>query len=93
MDGNVAMNNTLMQIVADQLQAQVVRSSASDYRSALGAAFLAGLYTGQWSNLETLTTIWKPDQIFYPLKGERESRQLYRGWQDAVKRSRGHSTV
>jgi glycerol kinase len=92
MDGNVAMNNTLMQIVADQLQAPVVRSSSSDSRSALGAAFLAGIHTGQWSNLESLATMWKPDQVFYPLKGQRESRQLYQGWQDAVKRSRGHST-
>jgi glycerol kinase len=82
-----------MQIVADQLQTQVERSSSSEYRSALGAAFLAGLHTGQWPNLDALTTMWNPDQVFYPIKDQRETRQLYRGWQDAVKRSRGHSTV
>lgn len=93
LDGNVAMNDTLMQIVADQLQTQVERSSSSEYRSALGAAFLAGLHTGQWPNLDALTTMWNPDHVFYPIKDQRETRQLYRGWQDAVKRSRGHSTV
>jgi glycerol kinase len=92
LDGNVAMNDTLMQILADQLQTQVERSSSSEYRSALGAAFLAGLHTKQWRNLDDLTTIWSPNQVFHPLKDQRETSQLYLGWQDAVKRSRGHST-
>lgn len=90
-DGNVAMNDTLMQIIADQLQAEVERSSSFEHRSALGAAFLAGLQSGVWHELDEVATMWTPDRIFYPKKPERETRLLYQGWQDAVRRSRGLS--
>ena len=90
-DGNVAMNDTLMQIVADQLQSKVERSSSFGQRSALGAAFLAGLHSGVWHELDEITAMWNPDRVFYPQKPASETRLLYQGWQDAVKRSRGLS--
>jgi len=90
-DGNVALNDTLMQIVADQLQAEVERSSLFEHRSALGAAFLAGLQAGVWHELDEVAAMWSPDRVFYPKKSATETRLLYQGWQDAVRRSRGLS--
>ena len=88
-DGNVSMNNTLMQIVADQLQCEVERSSSFEYRSALGAAFLAGLHAGIWQDIDEIATMWSPGRVFYPQKDASETRELYNGWLDAVMRSRG----
>lgn len=88
-DGNVAMNDTLMQIVADQLQTAVERSSSFGHRSALGAAFLAGLHSGIWHGLDEVAAMWHPDRVFYPQKPASETEGLYQGWQDAVCRSRG----
>jgi len=90
-DGNVSMNNTLMQIVADQLQCEVERSSSFEYRSALGAAFLAGLHAGIWHDIDEIATMWSPGRVFYPQKPANETQLLYQGWQDAVRRSRGLS--
>jgi len=88
-DGNVSMNSTLMQIVADQLQCEVERSSSFEYRSALGAAFLAGLHAGIWQDIDEIATMWSPGRVFYPQKDASETRELYNGWLDAVMRSRG----
>jgi len=88
-DGNVSTNDTLMQIIADQLQCEVERSSSFEFRSALGAAFLAGLQAGIWHNLDEIKGMWSPARVFYPRKHESETRELYNGWLDAVERSRG----
>jgi glycerol kinase len=88
-DGNAATNNTLMQIVADQLQSEVERSGEFGHRSALGAAFLAGLCMGEWQGLDEVASMWHPDKVFYPKKPARETEELYEGWKEAVNRSRG----
>ncbi len=90
-DGNVARNDTIMQIVADQLQTEVERSSSFAHRSVLGAAFLAGLHAGIWHGLDEVAAMWTPDRVFYPQKPASETQLLYQGWQDAVRRSRGLS--
>jgi glycerol kinase len=90
-DGNVSMNNTLMQIVADQLQAPVERSGAFGHRSALGAAFMTGLRVGVWDGVDTIRTMCHSDRIFYPQKSPTEVSTLYQGWKDAVRRARGLS--
>jgi glycerol kinase len=88
-DGNVSMNDTLMQIVAGQMQCEIERSSSFKNRSALGAAFLAGLHAGFWHDLDEIAAMWSPNQVFYPQKNASETYERYQGWQDAVSRSRG----
>jgi glycerol kinase len=85
-DGGASINNYLMQFQADMLDALVVRP-ANIETTAMGAAFLAGLATGFWNNVDELKTIRSIDQSFSP-KMERQVRtKLYQGWQKAVSRT------
>jgi glycerol kinase len=84
-DGGAAANNLLMQMQADQLQAPVERPVVAE-TTALGAAFLAGLATGQWSSTEELAATWKLDRRFDP--GQRDEA-AHRRWREAVRRSLG----
>lgn len=88
-DGNVARNDTLMQILADQLQILVERPSDFGDRTALGAAYLAGIHLGIWQRPEETQKLWRSECIFYPQKPSSETQALYQGWQEAVRRSRG----
>jgi hypothetical protein len=56
-DGGASANDLLMQIQADQLQVPVERPVVAE-TTALGAAFLAGLATGQWSSTDDLAATW-----------------------------------
>ncbi len=83
-DGGASANDLLMQIQADQRQAPVERQA--DRRTALGAAFLAGLATGVWSSQAELAAPWRPDRRFEP--GPREA-SAYARWRSAVERTKG----
>jgi len=84
-DGGAAANNLLMQLQADQLQVPVERPVVAE-TTALGAAFLAGLATGQWSSTDELAATWKLDRRFDP--GQRDESTHGR-WREAVRRSLG----
>jgi glycerol kinase len=82
-DGGMTANEWLCQFLADILQLPVERSQNLE-TTALGAAFLAGLATEVWSDLDELTAIWQRRDCFTPkMPAERRSR-LIGGWQDAV---------
>ena len=55
--------------------------------TALGAAFLAGLATGVWANLEALAATWKAAAVFTPRMAAAHRAQLVAGWQRALKRT------
>jgi glycerol kinase len=82
-DGGAAANNLLMQIQADQLQTAVERPVVAE-TTALGAAFLAGLATGQWASTGELAATWALDRRFEP--GCRDQAGHAR-WREAVSRS------
>jgi glycerol kinase len=84
-DGGASANNLLMQLQADQLQAPVERPVVAE-TTALGAAFLAGLATGVWSDHAELAATWQLDRRFEP--GPRDDRG-YSRWREAVERSKG----
>ena len=86
-DGGASANNLLMQFQADILGATVERPRIIE-TTALGAAYLAGLAVDYWS-LETIEQKWHLDHAFRPEMAEAERKQLYRGWQKAVKRTMG----
>ena len=87
-DGNVARNDTLMQILADQLQIPIERASDFGGRTALGAAYLAGIHLKIWERPEEIAKLWRPDCLFSPQKPYSQTQALYQGWRDAVRRSR-----
>ncbi len=87
-DGGASVNNFLMQFQADILDKKVVRPEVVE-TTAAGAAFLAGLAVGFWSENELISER-KVDKIFTPEISENERRKLYKGWQTAVKQAMLH---
>lgn len=87
-DGGASANDFLMQFQADLLGA-VVKRPANIETTALGAAFLAGLGTGFWPDMEAVKSIWKEDASFEPGMDEEARGALYKGWIRAVERARG----
>ena len=87
-DGGAAANSLLMQLQADQLEAPVERPVVAE-TTALGAAFLAGLATGQWSSTAELAATWKLDRRFEPGPADESAHAR---WREAVRRSLGWAT-
>ncbi|HLO02857.1 MAG TPA: glycerol kinase, partial [Symbiobacteriaceae bacterium] len=56
--------------------------------TALGAAYLAGLAVGFWSDQAELRAKWQRDRTFRPEMAPTERAKRYQGWQRAVERSR-----
>lgn len=82
-DGGATVNDLLMQIQADIMQAKVVRPEITE-TTAMGAAYLAGLAVGYWSSVEEIQQQWKINTCFEP--GENNNPEvLIKGWTRAVK--------
>lgn len=84
-DGGAVINNLLMQFQADLLGVEVERPSCIE-TTALGAAYLAGLATGFWSNKEELRGKAKIECSFKPQMEDRLKEKYYQGWKKAVKK-------
>lgn len=84
-DGGASVNKLLMQFQADILNVPVERPEIVE-TTALGAAFLAGLYVG-FFDYEALKQSWKCDTKYLPYMNEELRNELYKGWQKAVKRT------
>ncbi len=85
-DGGMTANDTLMQLQADILGAEVVRPSNIE-TTALGAAFAAGIGTGYWSGLEEVRSLQAPDQAWEPEWSAERRDALAAEWDRAVERS------
>ena len=86
-DGGMAANGWLCQFLADILQVRVQRPLNVE-TTALGAAFLAGLATGVWSNRDEVSRTWAPQDEFTAAMGPGRRKQLLDGWRDAVERTK-----
>jgi glycerol kinase len=86
-DGGAARNNLLMQFQADLLGVRVVRPRNTE-TTALGAAFLAGLAVGYWSDRDQLASLWAEERHFEPRMSRDKAGERYAGWRDAVARAR-----
>ncbi|MET3876344.1 glycerol kinase GlpK [Chitinophaga sp. OAE865] len=82
-DGGATGNNLLMQFQADILQTKVVRPGITE-TTALGAAYLAGLATGYWQNLEEIASQWNMEKCFSPKLEQEQRQQWINGWNRAV---------
>ncbi len=80
-DGGATVDNLLMQVQADLLQAKVVRPSITE-TTAMGAAYLAGLAIGYWESMEEIQQQWKIDRVFEPVN--KNTSELIKGWHRAV---------
>lgn len=86
-DGGATANNFLMQFQADILGAKVERPKIIE-STAMGAAFLAGIEAGLWTQ-DQIVKNRKIDRVFEPEMDEEDRGRLYKGWKGAVKRSMG----
>src|SRR6056300_1730892 len=81
-DGGGSTNNLLMQIQSNVLGVDVIRPETTE-TTALGAAFFAGLATGFWPSLESLSDLWKIDAKFTPLETE-ETQKIITHWKERI---------
>ena len=87
-DGGAVVNNFLMQFQSDILGVPVHRPEIIE-TTALGAAYLAGLAVGFWSDKDEISRRWNVDRVFENKMEESEKEKLYKGWKRAVERSKG----
>ena len=83
-DGGASANNFLMQFQSDVLGKEVLRPECIE-TTALGAAYLAGLSVGYYSDLQEIRENWALSNTFNPKITEEERAKKVKGWQRAVK--------
>jgi len=86
-DGGACANNYLMQFQADILGTEVHRPKVIE-STAMGAAFLAGIQVGIWTQ-EDIDQSRPMDRIFKPTFDKEKRDRLYKTWQKAVERTKG----
>lgn len=87
-DGGASRSTPLLQFQADLLGRPVVRP-ANVETTALGAAYLAGLAVGFWSDCDAILQHRTADTVFAPGRPGDEMATLRRGWARAVERAKG----
>ena len=84
-DGGMAVNDWMLQNLADIVSVSVTRPVSIE-TTALGVAFLAGLHSGLYHSLEHIKQLWQLDRNFEPNMPKETREKLISGWNDAVKR-------
>ena len=82
-DGGAAANNYLVQTQSDISAAPVLRPKSVE-TTAMGAAYLAGLAVGYWTDLEDIRKNWSVDRTFTPTLAESQRQKRLAGWKKAV---------
>jgi glycerol kinase len=86
-DGGAVVNGWLMKFQADVLGVPVVVPEVSE-TTALGAAYLAGVATGTWSEAD-VRAMWRQAARYEPSMSEDRRETLLAEWQAALGRARG----
>ena len=86
-DGGASANDFLLQFQADIMQ-KVIKRPKQIETTALGACFLAGLYTKFFKDLNELKKINQTDKLYYPIIDSNKCEKLYSRWLKAVNATR-----
>jgi glycerol kinase len=86
-DGGASENRWLMQFQADVLGVPVVVPEV-DQTTALGAAYLAGVAVGEWTQAQT-REMWREAARYEPAMDDAARDALLERWHEALERSRG----
>ena len=86
-DGGAASNNFLVQFESDITNRQLIRPKELE-TTALGATYLAGLYTGFFSGIEEVEKLHEVDKLFMPNMDKKKREYLVSGWKCAVNATR-----
>jgi glycerol kinase len=82
-DGGMVANNWMLQFLADIIGIDVDRPQVME-TTALGAAYLAGLQLGIYSNIDEINDKWQKDKSFRPNMKEEQRELLLKEWHKAV---------
>ena len=85
-DGGASRDSFLMQFQADMMGCPVRRPAIRE-TTALGVAYLAGLATGVWQDLEEIRALWACDVVYSPAMDPTHRDKLMSDWHRAVGRS------
>jgi glycerol kinase len=87
-DGGAVVNGWLMKFQADVLGVPVVVPEVSE-TTALGAAYLAGVAVGIWSEGD-ISGMWREAERYEPTMSEDARQELLSGWRRALERARSN---
>ena len=82
-DGGASANNLLMQFLADMTNTAVERPVNTE-TTVTGAAYLAGLATNFWDDLDDLMNKRRVEKIFNPKMEQADRDKRYEGWMKAI---------
>ena len=85
-DGGASRSDVLMQFQSDILNTKVIRPKTIE-TTGLGAAYLAGLATGFWKDIDELKSS-EPSKIFEPKMDKTRREELLLGWEVAIGHAR-----
>lgn len=86
-DGGAAINNFLIQFESDITLRRLVRPRELE-TTALGACYLAGLYTKFFSSIKEVEKLHEVDKLFMPTMEKEKRDYLVEGWKIAVNATR-----
>ena len=86
-DGGASVSDFLMQFQSDILRRPIDRPKMVE-TTAFGAAFLAGLAAGVWTDLSELCDIRESDRLFVPQMPEKQAADYHARWLKAVERAK-----
>ena len=86
-DGGAAINNFLIQFESDITLRRLVRPHELE-TTALGACYLAGLYTKFFSSIKEIEKLHEVDKLFMPTMEKEKRDYLVEGWKVAVNATR-----
>ncbi len=90
-DGGASVSDILMQFQADVLQRPIDRPQTVE-TTALGAAFLAGLAAGVWTDMAQVQSLRRTQRRFEPAMEPEQAAKLMAGWHKAVERAKDWET-
>ncbi len=85
-DGGMSASNWSMQFLSDMLGAPVDRPAVLE-TTAVGAAWLAGMFAGEYPDIDGFSRSWRRDCRFEPEMPRAERDRKYGGWKEAVSRT------
>ncbi|NWI19866.1 GLPK protein, partial [Crypturellus soui] len=88
-DGGVSNNSFILQITSDLINKKIEKPVNADM-SSLGAAFLAGLSSGLWTDKEQLKKLRQVEAVFEPQKDSGEYKPAMDNWTRAMQHALQH---
>ena len=82
-DGGATVNEKLMQFQSDLLNLPVIKPKITE-TTALGAAYLAGLAVGYWSDVDEIQEQWQKDKTYESGIDDEQRKQLSKDWHRAI---------